>query len=226
MNNKNNNIIIAIDRQFGSGGLEIARKVAEYYKIACYDRELLAKTAQESGFTEELIQTQDEMPGSSFIFSLIADTFSEMPIHEDVFFAQQETIRKIARESENGFVMVGRCADVALRRHKNLIKIFIHAPESFRMDRIRAGKAGDNPEYKNQSDEKILELMRKKDKERWSYYDYYSQQRWGQAKNYDFTINSGLLGIDGSVSQILNIIDAFVKNGGEKQWMQKESRSS
>ena len=220
------NTIIAIDRQFGSGGLEIARLVAEHYGIACYDRELLAKTAQESGFTEELIQAQDEIPDSSFIFSLIADTLSDRPLNEDVFFAQQETIRKIARESENGCVIVGRCADCALRRHTNLVKIFIHATEPFRMERIRAGKAGNDPKYADLSDAKLLELMRKKDRERWSYYDRYSQKRWGQAKNYDFTIDSGFLGIEGSVGQIVHVIDAFERNGGERKWLEEESRSS
>lgn len=216
------NTIVAIDRQFGSGGLEIARLVAERRQVPCYDRELLARTARESGFTEAQVQTQDEVPGSSFIFGLIADTFSNMPLHQEVFFAQQETIRKIARESKDGCVIVGRCADVALRRHTNLVNIFIHATEPFRMDRIRAGKAGNNPQYKNLDEKGLLELMRKKDKERWSYYDAYAQQRWGQAKNYDLTINSGLLGIEGSVEQIAQFLDAFEKDGGEKKWMAAE----
>ena len=220
------NTIIAIDRQFGSGGLEIARQVAAHYGTACYDRELLAETARESGFTEELVHSQDEIPGSSFIFSLIADTFSDAPLHEEVFFAQQETIRKIAREAENGCVIVGRCADVALRRHTNLVRVFIHATEPFRMARIRAGKAGDDPAYAAMTDEKLLDLMRKKDRERWSYSDRYAQKRWGQAKNYDFTIDSGFLGIEGSVEQIVSVIDAFERNGGERKWQEEESRSS
>ena len=220
------NSIIAIDRQFGSGGLEIARLVADHYGIHCYDRELLAKTARESGFTEELIQAQDEAPASSFIFSLIADTFTDAPLNEEVHFAQQETIRKIARETKGGCVIVGRCADFALRRHKNLVRIFIHATEPFRMDRIRAGKAGDDPQYASMTDEKLLELMRKKDRARWSYYDHYTQKRWGQAKNYDFTIDSGFLGIAESVVQIVGVIDAFERNGGERKWQEETSRSS
>ena len=220
------NTIITIDRQFGSGGLEIARKTAQRYGIPCYDRELLARTARESGFTEELILSQDEIPESSFIFGLIADTFSDAPLNEEVFFAQRETIRKIARETKDGCVIVGRCADCALQRHTNLVRIFIHATEPFRMERIRTGKAGENPEYASLTDEKLLDLMRKKDRQRWSYYDHYSQKRWGQAKNYDFTIDSGFLGIEGSVEQIVSVIDAFKKNGGERKWQEEESRSS
>ena len=213
------NTIVTLDRQFGSGGLEIARLVAERRGVPCYDRELLERTARESGFTEEQIQTQDETPESAVIFGLIADTFSTRPLNQEVFLAQQETIRTIARETENGCVIVGRCGDIALRRHTNLVRIFVHAPETFRMDRIRSGKAGSDPAYRERTDRELLELMRSKDKERWSYYDAHAQQRWGQAKNYDFTINSGLLGIAGSVEQILRLLAAFEESGGQKQWI-------
>lgn len=213
--------IIVIDRQFGSGGREIAQRIAEKRQIPFYDRKLLERTAKESGFTETLVETQDEKPGNSIIFGLIADTFTDMPIEQDIFYAQQETIRSIARESKNGCVIVGRCADVALRRHTNMLSIFIHAPESFRMERVRQGKAGEDPAYRKLDDKKMLELLKKKDKERWSYYDHYTQQRWGQSKNYDLSINSGLLGIEKSADYILEIIDAFEADGGEKSWIDK-----
>lgn len=94
------NTIIVIDRQFGSGGREIAQRIAEKRQIPFYDRKLLERTAKESGFTETLVETQDEKPGNSIIFGLIADTFTDMPIEQDIFYAQQETIRSIARESK------------------------------------------------------------------------------------------------------------------------------
>ena len=213
------NTIVVIDRQFGSGGLEVAHLIASHYDIPCYDRNLLAKTAAESGLSENIIKTQDETPSSSFIFSLIADTLSDMPLNQEIFFAQQETIRKIARDEKAGFVIVGRCADVALRKHDNLLSIFIHATEGFRMDRIKAGKVSDDASYSDWSDSNLLELMRKKDKERWRYYDFYSQKRWGQSKYYDLTINSGLLGIEMSARQIISVIDSFEENGGKKLWM-------
>ena len=220
------NTIIIIDRQFGSGGREIAQLIAEKRQIPFYDRKLLARTAKESGFTETLVESQDEKPQNSIIFGMIADTFMNMPVEQDVFYAQQETIRSIARESQNGCVIVGRCADVALRKHTNMLSFFIHAPEPFRMERVRQGKAGEDPAYRKLNDKDLLDLLKKKDKERWNFYDNYAQQRWGQAKNYDLTINSGLLGIEKSAEYILEIIDSFESAGGAKSWIAEGERRS
>ena len=217
------NTIIVIDRQYASGGKEIAQLVAQRLNIPCYDREQLNKIALESGLTKEQLETQDEMPYSSVIFGMIADTFTVRPLNEEVFLAQQEAIRKVAGEEKNGVVIIGRCADIALRKHPNLLNIFIHAAEPFRMERIRAGKAGEEEQrlYGDRSDEELLELLRRKDKERWSYYDAHAQQRWGQAKNYDYTINSALLGIEESAEQIIGIIKSFERAGSNKSWIEK-----
>ncbi len=213
------NTIIIIDRQFGSGGLEIARRIAEKRGIPCFDRELIERAAVDRGLTKEQIENQDERPGSGIIFGLIADTMYTRPLEEEVFLAEREAIRKIARESKDGCVIVGRCADIALSRHTNLVSIFIHASEAFRMERVRSGKAGgeDGINYRSWSDEKLLELLKKKDKERWSYYDSHAQRRWGQAKNYDFTINSAFLVIEGSVKHILALIDDFEQEGEDRK---------
>ena len=99
------NTIITIGRQFGSAGREIGEKVAEYFGIKCYDKELLTRAAQESGFCEEMIQNHDERPTNSFLYNLVMDTYSfgynassfvDMPISHKVFLAQFDTIKKIA----------------------------------------------------------------------------------------------------------------------------------
>ena len=101
------NTIITIGRQFGSAGREIGEKVAEYFGIKCYDKELLTRAAQESGFCEEMIQNHDERPTNSFLYNLVMDTYSfgynassfvDMPISHKVFLAQFDTIKKIADE--------------------------------------------------------------------------------------------------------------------------------
>lgn len=214
------NTIIVIDRQFGSGGLEIGRLLAKRRNIPCYDRELIEQAAMDSGLTKEQIENQDEKPHSGIIFGMIADTMFTRPLEEEVFLAEREAVRKAARESADGCVIVGRCADVALRKHTNLVRIFIHASEPFRMERMRTGKAGaeDKIDYSAFSDRDLLEVMRKKDKARWSYYNAHSQNHWGQAKNYDFTINSALLGIDGSVDQIIKLLEAFEADGGQRRY--------
>ena len=114
-----------------------------------------------------------------------------------------------------------------IAKNGNLFNIFIHAADPFRMERIRAGKAGEEEQWlsENSSDEELLELLRRKDKERWSYYDAHAQQRWGQAKNYDFTINSALLGIEESAEQIVGIIQAFERAGSKKAWIKEKWHS-
>ena len=101
------NTVITIGRQFGSAGREIGEKVAEYFGIKCYDKELLSRASKESGFCEEMIQNHDERPTSSFLYNLVMDTYSfgynsssfvDMPISHKVFLAQFETIKKIVPE--------------------------------------------------------------------------------------------------------------------------------
>ena len=115
------NLVITIGRECGSSGRAIGRKLAESLGIKCYDKELLALAAKNSGLCEELFKTHDEKPTNSFLYSLVMDTysfgytssaFSDMPINQKVFLAQFETIKKIA--SEGPCIMIGRCADYAL----------------------------------------------------------------------------------------------------------------
>ena len=124
------NTIITIGRQFGSGGREIGEKLAKHYGIKYYDKELLTRTAKESGFCEEMMHNHDERPTNSFLYNLVMDTYSfgynssafvDMPISHKVFLAQFDTIKKIA--SEGPCVIVGRCADYALSEYQNCLHV-------------------------------------------------------------------------------------------------------
>ena len=137
------NTVITIGRQFGSAGREIGEKVAEYFGIKCYDKELLTRAAKESGFCEEMIQNHDERPTNSFLYNLVMDTYSfgynsssfvDMPISHKVFMAQFDTIKKIA--SEGPCIIVGRCADYALSDKENCLHLFIYGNEDCRIKRI------------------------------------------------------------------------------------------
>ncbi len=200
--------VITIGRQFGSGGREIGEKLAKAYDIGYYDRELLARAAKESGFCEEILMNHDERPTNSFLYNLVIDTYSfgynsssfvDMPISQKVFLAQFDTIKKIAEEGP--CVIVGRCADYALENRDNVINLFIYADEDFKVNRIMklydldAGKARD--------------MIAKKDKQRQSYYNYYTNRKWGRASSYDLCINSSVLGIDGSVKLIKQFVEDF-----------------
>lgn len=205
------NTIITIGRQFGSGGREIGEKVAAYYQIKCYDKELLSRAAKETGYCEEILQNHDERPTNSFLYNLVMDTYSfgynassfvDMPISHKVFLAQFDTIKKIA--DEGPCVLVGRCADYALADYKNCVNLFIHGKARNKIDRIMT-------KY-DLNEAKAKEMIQKKDKQRSSYYNYYTSKKWGHADSYDLSIDSGLLGIDGTVELIIQFIDHLEKN--------------
>ena len=202
------NTVITIGRQFGSAGREIGEKVAEHFGIKCYDKELLTRAAKESGFCEEMLANHDERPTNSFLYNLVMDTYSfgynassfvDMPISQKVFLAQFDTIKKIAEEGP--CVIVGRCADYALSDFKNCIHLFIYADEEARIKRIS--------EKYNLTEAKAKDMILKKDKQRQSYYNYYSSKKWGRAESYDLCINSSMLGVDGTVRLIVQYVQDF-----------------
>ena len=202
------NTIITVGRQFGSGGREIGELVAEHFGIKCYDKELLSRAAKESGFCEEMIQNHDERPTNSFLYNLVMDTYSfgynassfvDMPISHKVFLAQFDTIKKIA--DEGPCVIVGRCADYALSDYENVVNLFIYANEDAKIRRIKERFAD------VKTDDQAKDMMNKKDKQRQSYYNYYSSKKWGRADSYDLCINSSKLGIEGTVKFIIQYIE-------------------
>lgn len=211
------NTIITIGRQFGSAGHEIGQLVADHYGIKCYDKELLARSAKESGFCEEMIRQQDERPTNSFLYNLVMDTYSfgynassyvDMPMSQKVFLAQFDTIRKIA--DEGPCVIVGRCSDYALSERKDVLNLFIHASEKFKINYIMKRFSDiDTPD-------KARDFMNKKDKQRQSYYNYYTSKKWGRADSYDFTISASTFGIEGSVKLITQLVDDFEARGAQK----------
>ena len=203
------NTIVTIGRQFGSQGREIGEKIAEYFKIPCYDKELLSRAAKESGFCEEMIENHDERPTNSFLYNLVMDTYSfgynassfiDMPISHKVFLAQFDTIKKIA--DEGPCVIVGRCADYALSEYKNCLNIFIYADEASKIKHLCE-------RFSDLNEQKARDMIAKKDKQRQSYYNYYSSKKWGRADSYDLCVNSAKLGVEGTVKLITQYVEDF-----------------
>lgn len=198
----NENLVITISRQCGSGGKMIGQKLAERMGVKCYDKELLAVAAKNSGLCEELFETHDEKPTNSFLYSLVMDSYSlgytnsaymDMPINHKIFLAQFDTIKKLA--SEESCVIVGRCADYALADYPNMVSVFITGEDEEKLSYLK--------ELYQVDDTKAKEIMVKTDKKRSSYYNYYSGKKWSEARSYDLCINSSAVGVDGAVSAIL-----------------------
>lgn len=190
--------IITISREFGSGGRTIGREVAERLGIPCYDRELVAKIARESGLAEEFIKENGEYAESAnaFLFSwaLAAGAGGgSLPVSDRLYVIQHNLIRELAEKGP--CVIVGRCADYILRERTDCMNIFLHADMQFRIDRILR-QYGETPE-------KPEKFLMDRDAKRKTYYKHYTGRQWGVARNYHLTLNTAFLGIESSVAMIL-----------------------
>lgn len=199
------NTLITIGRQFGSNGKEIGKRLAGRLGISFYDKELLTRAAKESGMCEEVFHDFDEKPTNSFLYSLVMDPYAafsfqagnlEIPLNHKVFLAAFDTIKKIA--DHESCVIVGRCADYALEDYENCLNVFIYASMEDRIE-IVSKRLDVKPE-------KARDIITKADKQRSSYYNYYTTKKWGAVGSYDICIDSGLLGIDGTVELLMEII--------------------
>lgn len=199
------NLVITIGRECGSAGRLIGQKLAADLGVKCYDKELLTLAAKNSGLCEELFKTHDEKPTSSFLYSLVMDTYSlgyksgsysDMPINHKIFLAQFDAIKKLAEEGP--CILIGRCADYALEDYRNVLSVFIHADTVKRAKRISR--------MYDMTEAKAKEMIIKTDKKRGSYYNYYTNKKWSAVQSYDVCLDSGKLGIDGCVDAIIEIV--------------------
>lgn len=192
-------MIITIGRQHGSSGREIARLLAEKLNYRCYDKEIVDEAANHSDFSRDLIDAFDEKRMSAFILHAGGYGLNEnFRLNMQVVSAQFEAMRNIAEKGN--CIFVGRCADYILRDHDDLISVFILGDMDERLKCLERRQGLDEVEARK----KIKEV----DKDRSSFYRYYSDQTWGDAQNYDMCINSSKLGVEGTVQVILDYIKA------------------
>ncbi len=197
--------IITISREFGSGGREIGKLLADSLNIDFYDKELLEIASKKSGICEELFVKHDENYTNSFLYSLVMGSYpvgsdgrinTELPLNQKIFLAQFDVIRQLAEKGP--CVIVGRCADYVLRNQDNVINFFISGDMLHKKRRIL--------ERYDIEKNKAEDFIRKTDKRRANYYNYYTDRKWGEAKNYDLCINSSKTGIEGAVQLMQDYI--------------------
>lgn len=184
--------VITVGRQMGSGGRELGRKLAEILGIDFYDKKLLADAARHSGLVAEMMERDDERTPSvlsgAFCAGYGSAFASGLFVSDDaVYRAQSDVIRHLGRTKS--CVIVGRTADYVLRDHPRCINIFVHAPEQECIKRLIA--RGDKP-----SEAEARAMIRKINKIRAGYYNFYTDRTWGAAATYDLTVDSSLLPMD------------------------------
>lgn len=184
--------IITIGRENGSGGKAVGEQLASELGVQCYDKELFYNALREKGLAPEVFQEFDEGP-PRMIFSYLYPADPSAIFSERLYQAQTELIREIAGRGES-CVLVGRCADVVLKENPNAVRVFIHAGQEFRAARTM--------EKHRLNEEKALRWNQENDKNRKKYYEHYSMQKWGMARNYHLCLDSGDTGIQGAVELI------------------------
>ena len=178
-------MIITIGRQFGSGGREIGEKLAARLGYAFYDKEILTMAAEDSGFSASAMEHYDEKPSGSLIYSLYmtgAATGDNLPLNQQLAFAQFNVIRKVAQAGN--CIIVGRCADYVLREKNNLLTVFLHAPLEYRIQRVMTENSIDSRSLAEKT-------IKKQDRARAEYYNFFTHKKWGD-------VGSSMLSIDTS----------------------------
>ncbi|MBQ2484243.1 MAG: cytidylate kinase-like family protein [Muribaculaceae bacterium] len=200
---KQQHYVITIGRQFGCGGREIGRAVAQLLGIGYYDKELLVELAAKSGCDAAYFEAADERRPSFLgnLWSFNVGGYSSANLVgnvgansiDDIYHAQSQVMRDIA--DRGSCVIVGRTADYILRDHCTVLSVFVHSTLADRVARIIARGDSDN-------ENAAAQLANKKNQLRADYYNFYTDKRWGEAASYDLSIDSTVLGIEGTAAVI------------------------
>jgi cytidylate kinase len=195
--------IITIGREYGSGGREIGSLLAKSLGVPFYDKELLTRAARASGICEEMFESHDEKAVPSYLFTFFsganavaASGDTELPLNHRIFLAQFEAIAKIALEGP--CVMVGRCANYVLKDQPNMVSIFMYASVEARVERIM--------QVENLTREQAKDRVRKVDKQRQGYYNFFADGNWGHRSNYHLMVNTTGVAYDAIVESIVAYI--------------------
>ena len=188
--------IITIGRENGSGGRYIGEKLAQKLGINCYNNELISEITKKYSSDLNYVEKNDEQPPEGAFY------FGGQPIPAKVFEEQSSLIREIARKES--CIFIGRASDYVLKDFDNVINVFVHAPLASRIER-----------YSRRNNISAVEAEKeitKQDKKRSSFYKFYTNQIWGEAKNYHICIDTSKVGIDGAVQLIENYMTLNTMN--------------
>jgi len=191
------NIVITIGREFGSGGREIGQKVAQALDIGFFDKNLIDIAAKKSGMDSSLLYQADEKASNPFFSAYLPSGSEYGTINDRLFWTQSSIIKDLAEKQS--CVIVGRCADYVLADYENCLHVFVYAPLEDRIERIMERYLIDTPHAAKKE-------IHREDKVRKSYYQYYTDLKWGISAGKHLSIDSSFLGIDKTVDLILDII--------------------
>ena len=199
------NYIVTIAREYGSGGRECGKKLAELTGYKFYDKDLITLAAQKSGMSTDALNSDDEKAASSLLYTLALGSSIynsgmgsvNLPINDKLFVVQSQIIKDIANSGE-GAIIVGRCADYVLSERDNVVKIYITSDFDTRVNTVM--------KRHDLTQSQARDLIIKTDKRRSNYYSYYTGEKWGKADKYDVVVSTARIGIDGAAGLIADYI--------------------
>lgn len=195
---------ITISREFGSGGRTIGKEVAKKLNIPCYDKDLIEKIAEETGYAKDYIADESEYAPSanSFAYMFLGRGFDGLANADRIWIAQKKVLEALA--DKGPCVIVGRCADYVLKDREDCMNVFVYADPAFRAERIvkQYGESAEKPEKR----------LADKDKKRKLNYKYFTEREWGKRENYHLSIDSGFFGIEKAVEMIVDAVGGAVEN--------------
>lgn len=190
-------LVLTVGREYGSGGRVIAETVGKELGIPVYDKNMLAMVAKKSGMNTDVLESEDERLANPFFEPYIPYGIDTGSMSERLFTMQANIIRQKA--AEDSCIFVGRCSDDILRDCEDCFHIYVYAPRIDRIKRIM--------EVEDIADSLAAEkILKKIDKQRKSYYQFYSDRKWGSTEGKDLMINSSTTGIEGAASLILSFL--------------------
>lgn len=180
--------IITISREFGSGGRFIGEEVAKKLGVSYYDKDIIGQIAEQSGFSPEYIRENAELSPKKglFAYAFSGRDITGKSVEDMVYEAQRKVILEIAEKES--CVIIGRNADFILKDKDNVLNVFIHGDMPEKVARIC--------KLYNVTEEEAEKMMADIDKRRMTNYRFYTDQKWGMAKNYTLSLNSSELGYD------------------------------
>ena len=180
--------IITISRQFGSGGRFIGEEVAKQLGISYYDKNIIEKIAEKSGLAPEYIEKNGELsPGRGlFAYAFSGRDLTGKSVEDELYEVQRKIILELVQKGP--CVIIGRNADYILRDRDDVVNVFICGNQSEKQQRIC--------KLYDVSEKEAIKLMKEVDKRRMANYNFYTDQKWGQASNYSLCLNSSQLGYE------------------------------
>lgn len=204
-------MVITIGREYGSGGKYIGEQLAKELNFKFYDKEILERLSKQENIDIELLKKADESNKNTFWYTLAmasmsfsgsVNSLTELPMSDKYFIETSKLIEEIAKE--DNCVIIGRCSNIILKDNPNVMNVFVYASnEKFKIDR--------KVEFAGMDEKKAIKMMQKQDKERATYYHYYTNEKWGARSGYDLLVDTSKIGVEGTIKLLKQYVEQKIK---------------